>query len=37
MARYGVFTYTTRDVWEMLELCGELDRILEEVEERVLG
>ncbi|MEM4970846.1 MAG: HEPN domain-containing protein [Sulfolobales archaeon] len=37
MARYGFFTYTAKDVEEMLRICGELDRVLEEVERDVLG
>lgn len=37
IARYSVFTYSINDVREMLRVCEELDKILEEVEKSVLG
>ena len=37
MSRYSLFTFTSSDVEEMARTCSELHKLLDEVEERVLG
>jgi HEPN domain-containing protein len=37
MSRYSEFTYSVNDVKEMISVCSELHKLLDEVEKSVLG